>query len=102
VKRTKREPQLLGEADTISSKDRIVADDESTIFSGRSFCAALDLGNHLTGIDIMTSTTTPTVRTKAELEFLVKSHGGTVFQSEHAQKRIIVIAEKSCFFSVEV
>jgi hypothetical protein len=45
----------------------------------------------------MTSTTTPVVMTKPELEFLVKSHGGTVFQSENAQKRIIVIAEKSDF-----
>jgi DNA ligase 4 len=102
VKRPKREYQLLGKADTQSSKYRNVSDDKSIVFSGRSFCAALGLGHYLTGIDIMTSTATPAVRTKAELESLVKSHGGTVFQSENAQKRIIVIADKSHFFCVEV
>ena len=42
----------------------------------------------------MTPTESPVARSKVDLESLVKQHGGAVFQSEHARKDIIVIADK--------
>lgn len=42
----------------------------------------------------MTETDYPTFRSKTDLETLVKQHGGDVFQSEVAQKGIIVVADK--------
>ena len=42
----------------------------------------------------MTSTETPVSRSKAEVESLVKQHGGAIFQSENARKDIIVVADK--------
>lgn len=42
----------------------------------------------------MTSTDEPVFRSKPDLESFVKEHGGTVVQSETAQKDIIVIADK--------
>jgi DNA ligase 4 len=42
----------------------------------------------------MTPTETPVSRSKADLEFLVKQHGGAIFQSENARKDIIVVADK--------
>ena len=101
MKHPKREYQLLGEMDR-PSKNLNVSDDKSTVFIGRSFCASLALGHRLTGVDIMTSSITPVLRSKAELESLVKSSGGAVYQTEHAQKGIIVIAETSPFFYDEV
>jgi DNA ligase 4 len=94
VKRIKREYQLIGETDKSPSGPIKVANDKSSIFSGRSFCAFLDVVC-LIGIDIMTPSEIPVSRTKLELESLVKSHGGLVFQSENAQRGITVIAEKS-------
>jgi hypothetical protein len=37
-------------------------------------------------------------RSKAELESLVRAHGGAIFQSEKARKDIIVIADKGDIF----
>lgn len=42
----------------------------------------------------MTSTEIPMSRSKADLESLVKQHGGAIFQSERARKDIIVVADK--------
>jgi len=46
-------------------------------------------------VDIMTPTDNPIYRSKADLEVLVKKHGGMVYQSETARKNIFVIADKS-------
>ena len=42
----------------------------------------------------MTGTDQPVSRSKFDLEKIVKENGGSVFQSEKAQKHMIVIAEK--------
>ena len=42
----------------------------------------------------MTPTESPVSRSKADLESLVKQHGGAIFQSESARKDIIIIADK--------
>jgi len=101
VKRVKREYQLIGETNKSSSGRPTVTNDKSLIFSGKSFCVFPGL-DYLTGIDIMTPADIPMSRTKIELESMVKSHGGSIVQSENARKGIIVIAEKSSFPSIEI
>lgn len=101
VKRVKREYQLIGEMDKSPSGRPTVRNDKSLIFSGKSFCMFPGL-ERLTGIDIMTQADIPTSRTKIELESMVKSHGGSIVQSENAHRGIIVIAEKSSFPSIEI
>jgi len=97
----KREYQLIGDTDKSSPGRPNVANDKSLIFSGKSFCVSPDLG-YLTGIDIMTPADVPVSRTKIELESMVKSHGGSIFQSESAHGGIIVIADKSLLPSIAI
>jgi hypothetical protein len=42
----------------------------------------------------MTPSETPVYTSKADLEALVKQHGGMVFQTETARRDMIVIADK--------
>ena len=49
----------------------------------------------------MTPTENPVSRSKADLESLVKQHGGAILQSETARKNIIVIADKGTDSTVQ-
>jgi DNA ligase-4 len=46
----------------------------------------------------MTDTKTPEKKTKAELEQLVKSNGGQIFQTHTAAPNTVCIADRSMFF----
>ena len=76
----------------------------SAIFAKLKFCQSasntcLELERALTVIDIMTDANIPERKTKAELESMVKAHGGAIVQQESTADNLVVIADKRTLLS---
>ena len=92
-----KEYDIVGSGDQDRNK---TLQEASDILAGKAFCAVLGLRKLMPWVDIMTDAGAPISRSKAELETLVKQNGGTVFQSEKAQKNLVVIAERGSLISL--
>jgi DNA ligase-4 len=73
----------------------------NNVFDGLSFCMCSSFSGkpkaNQTKV-VMTDTKTPEKKTKAELEQLVKSNGGQIFQTHTAAPNTVCIADRSTFF----
>ncbi|KAF2250975.1 DNA ligase 4 [Trematosphaeria pertusa] len=76
--RTTKKPLVVAGNDTVSTP---YAGPASKIFDGLSFY-------------VMTDQLHPTKKSKADLEALVKAHGGKVVQRDSADKNLVVVADK--------
>ena len=71
---------------------------ETTVFEGLNFCKSSHVVKDasLTGPeDVMTDSAIPPKKSKAELERIVKSNGGNIFQKHDAVPDIICVGERS-------
>lgn len=71
---------------------------ETSIFAGLNFCAPFLISVHnirLISIpDIMTDSTKPAKKSKSELEQIVKSNGGKIYQTHNAVPNTVCVADK--------
>lgn len=108
VRITRKKPLVVAGNDEVLRTP--YAGPETSIFDGLNFCLSVRLDvcsiRLIKSLDIMTDTQKPEKKTKAELEQMVKAHGGKIFQTHDAATNIICIADRrkpgfhGCVFQV--
>lgn len=79
TKRLKKEAQIVGNDNKITTA---YAGPKTAVFDGLDFCVMSDMAQ-------------PVKKSKAELEQMIKSNGGTIWQGPSARENMIVIGDKN-------